>query len=178
MHKALNIQKQNQQKGFTLIELTVVIAIITLLASVVLVATASARFKAKNAQRIENISQVTKALELYYANNNSYPVGTYYSGWDTGGYAGSDHHCWCTSTSTGGSLEQDLSNGAYVSNLPQDPTPQPGDGNYLNDGQGLGYMYVSDGQSYCNWNLSGRRKYCAAEYGFNFCLCFCRKLPA
>jgi prepilin-type N-terminal cleavage/methylation domain-containing protein len=63
-------------KGFTLIELLVVIAIIGLLASVVLVALNSARTKSRDTKRVSDMNQVIKALEIYYNENNSYPVGT------------------------------------------------------------------------------------------------------
>lgn len=64
----------SKQKGFTLIELLVVIAIIGLLASVVLVALNGARSKARDTKRLAEISQLSKAMELYAADNNgSYP---------------------------------------------------------------------------------------------------------
>ncbi len=67
-------QHQKSGAGFTLIELLVVIAIIGLLASVVLVSLNSARFKSRTAKRVADLSQLQKALELYYSENNAYPV--------------------------------------------------------------------------------------------------------
>ena len=67
-----------KQKGFTLIELLVVISIIGLLASVVLVSLNSARKKARLAKRATDLTQIRKALELYYNENNSYPVAAPY----------------------------------------------------------------------------------------------------
>jgi type II secretion system protein G len=64
-----------KQKGFTLVELLVVISIIGLLASIVLVALNGARSKARDAKRIADLSQISKALELYYNANNAYPAG-------------------------------------------------------------------------------------------------------
>jgi type II secretion system protein G len=76
-----------KSKGFTLIELLVVIAIIGLLASIVLVSINSARGKARDVRRKTDIAQMRKALELYYDNNNAYPVGGLYisnsSNWST-----------------------------------------------------------------------------------------------
>ena len=138
----------SKQDGFTLIELLVVISIISLLASILLVAVVGARAKARDSQRVSNVSQIKTALELYYSDNNAYPIGTYYSGWDSGNYPGSDHHCWCQSTSTSGSLEQGMVSGGRISKLPEDPSAAEGDGNYLSDGQGRGYVYVSDGENY------------------------------
>lgn len=63
-----------QNKGFTLIELLVVIAIIGLLSTLAVVALSSARTKARDAKRLSDIKQVQTALELYYTDNNRYPV--------------------------------------------------------------------------------------------------------
>ena len=72
------------RKGFTLIELLVVIAIIGILASVVLTSLSSAREKSRDAKRISEIVQISKALELYFDNNQSYPSTT------PTGYTGDD----------------------------------------------------------------------------------------
>ena len=66
--------RNKTQKGFTLIELLVVIAIIGLLASVVLLALNSARAKSRDAKRVADVRQLASALELYFNDNNSYPI--------------------------------------------------------------------------------------------------------
>jgi prepilin-type N-terminal cleavage/methylation domain-containing protein len=60
-------------RGFTLIELMVVIAIISLLSSIILAALNSARDKAKATSRNQFARQLTIALELYYTANGGYP---------------------------------------------------------------------------------------------------------
>jgi prepilin-type N-terminal cleavage/methylation domain-containing protein len=60
-------------KGFTLIELLVVIAIIGLLSTLAVVALNSARQKSRDAKRVADIKQIQTALELYFADQNSYP---------------------------------------------------------------------------------------------------------
>ena len=63
-----------KQKGFTLIELLVVISIIGLLASIVLVALAQGRAKARDAKRVADMKQIITALNFYYDENQSvYP---------------------------------------------------------------------------------------------------------
>ncbi|MBI3075051.1 MAG: type II secretion system protein [Parcubacteria group bacterium] len=62
------------KSGFTLIELLVVIAIISILASVVLASLNTARQKSRDAKRISDVNQIRIALELYFDDNNGYPL--------------------------------------------------------------------------------------------------------
>lgn len=63
-----------KRKGFTLIELLVVIAIIGLLATLAVVALNNARMKSRDAKRVSDIKQVQTALELYFNDQNGYPI--------------------------------------------------------------------------------------------------------
>ncbi|MFA6423794.1 MAG: prepilin-type N-terminal cleavage/methylation domain-containing protein [Candidatus Magasanikbacteria bacterium] len=63
------------KKGFTLIELLIVIAIIGLLSTLAVVALGSARVKARDSKRLADLKQLQTALELYYTDQNAYPVG-------------------------------------------------------------------------------------------------------
>lgn len=58
--------KQIRQKGFTFIELMVVIAIIGLLASVVLLAVNSARAKSRDAKRLAEARSISTAQIAYF----------------------------------------------------------------------------------------------------------------
>lgn len=60
-------------KGFTLVELMVVIAIIGILASIVLASLDSARKKGRDARRISDVKQIQLALELFYDANALFP---------------------------------------------------------------------------------------------------------
>lgn len=77
----------NERKGFTLIELMVVIAIISFLSSIILASMNSARQRARDAKRLGDINQILLALEMYYDLNDRYPGVSGDSccdGWDQG----------------------------------------------------------------------------------------------
>lgn len=61
-------------KGFTLVELLVVISIIGLLSTLAVVSLGSARSRARDARRISDIKQIQTALELHFADQGIYPV--------------------------------------------------------------------------------------------------------
>ncbi|MFH0806246.1 MAG: prepilin-type N-terminal cleavage/methylation domain-containing protein [Candidatus Brennerbacteria bacterium] len=63
---------KNNQKGFTLIEMLVVVAIVGLLSSVVVVGVGGAREKARDAKRVADIRQIQTYLEAEY--DNGYPA--------------------------------------------------------------------------------------------------------
>lgn len=65
---------RRKKLGFTLIELLVVIAIIGILSTLAIIALGSARQKARDSKRVADMSQIGKALELYYSDNNIYPT--------------------------------------------------------------------------------------------------------
>ncbi len=62
------------QRGFTLVELMVVVAIIALLAAIIIPNYVHARAQASVSQSEANIKQIATALELFYADNQAYPA--------------------------------------------------------------------------------------------------------
>jgi len=64
---------KKHRRGFTLVELLVVMTIIGLLTSIAVVAYSSSRMKARNARRLVDMDSVRTALELYYDAHNGYP---------------------------------------------------------------------------------------------------------
>ena len=65
------------KKGFTLIEILIVVVIIGILTSIVLVGVGGFRERARDAKRVADLRQVQGALEIYYAQNNAYPANTW-----------------------------------------------------------------------------------------------------
>ncbi len=59
-----------KDQGFTLIELLVVISVIGLLAAVALISLTSARAKARDAKRKQDLRQIQAAVERYILDNN------------------------------------------------------------------------------------------------------------
>lgn len=85
-----------RQRGFTLIEILVVIAILGILSSVILSALNDARQRSRNTAYLSQIREYQKALSLYYSERGSYPgssawgcIGTGFPGgicWNSSGY--------------------------------------------------------------------------------------------
>lgn len=63
------------RKGFTLIEVLIVVAIIAILASVVLVGLGPTRRLGRDSRRISDLGQVQNGLELYFNKCGYYPGG-------------------------------------------------------------------------------------------------------
>lgn len=71
--KDMNIMKQNVSKGFTLIELMMVIAIVGILSSTVIAALRDANVVSRDSKRVSEAKQLQNAVELYRNANDQYP---------------------------------------------------------------------------------------------------------
>lgn len=67
------LKKHRNQKGFTLIELMIVIAIIGILAAIAIPQFASYRAKSYNSASVSDIRNMRTDLEAYYAEWEAYP---------------------------------------------------------------------------------------------------------
>lgn len=68
------ISLKNKQKGFTIVELLIVIVVIGILAAIVIVTFTGVQKKARDSDRRSDINAVNSLLEVYYADNASYPT--------------------------------------------------------------------------------------------------------
>lgn len=68
-----NFMKSLSQKGFTLVELLVVLALIGILSTLTVLALMNARQKTRDAERVSATSQIRAGLELGFAQLASYP---------------------------------------------------------------------------------------------------------
>lgn len=130
-------------RGFTLIELLVVIAIIGILASVVLAELSHARGRARDAQRLVEVDQLAKAIELYRVEHGHYPC-------ENASTAGCTDQGGVTAT---GVIDTNAGNGGldvllapYLSSPILDP---------LYDSNPGSYYYYYDGRQSCTGNSVG-----------------------
>ena len=79
------MKNRPQSRGFSLIELVVVISILAILAGVLVPRVTSHMKSARDARRLADIKTIRNAIEQYYMDKGSYPVATpnsSYGGWD------------------------------------------------------------------------------------------------
>jgi general secretion pathway protein G len=119
------------KKGFTFVELLVVITIIGVLASIGVVTYSSANKKSRDGKRMADVEQIRAALEMYRADNDAYPATL--GALQTGGYmqtlpqtpqegdcaAGSFSYedCYSNTGDTAYTLEIDLEDGTSYSTM-------------------------------------------------------------
>lgn len=100
------------KKGFTLIELLVVIVVIGILATLIIANFSSARERARDAKRKNDLRELKTALRLYYNDFQTYPAAT--GGRIQGcGSSGTSNCAW------GGAFS--VSTTEYMKILPVDP---------------------------------------------------------
>jgi len=106
--------KVRKNKGFTLVELLVVIAVIGLLSSMAFISLNQARQKARDALRLNDINNIHKALIFYETEHDRYPSSV-----NCGGTQGADT---CSSDSASSPWIKGMSD-YYIEIMPDDPQP-------------------------------------------------------
>ena len=129
---------KNKQRGFTIVELLIVIVVIALLAAITIVAFNGIQKRGSDSQRKSDIAAITKALELYYIDNGRYPAG---SG------SGTINGSWST---TADASWQNLATALapYATKLPTDPISTPAAA--VTSGTGYNYAYYANTSTFCD----------------------------
>ncbi len=130
----------DQSSGFTLIEILVVVAIVSMLGTIVFASLNSARARARDVRRRADLNQLRTALELYYdSHNQTYPdtAGVFYTS-EAGAPESNNGGNWIP-----GLVPQ------YISRLPHDPRAASDHPNPPCSGLAPErYIYSSDGPHY------------------------------
>lgn len=66
-----------RKKGFTIVELLVVVAVISVLATMIFVNLSKTQANARDSRRMADINEMAKATRLYYEQNNAWPDKAY-----------------------------------------------------------------------------------------------------
>lgn len=66
--------KTRRSRGFTLIELMIVIAVVAILATITVISYNGVQQRARDSERKSDVTQLKVALDKYYAANSQYPA--------------------------------------------------------------------------------------------------------
>ena len=111
-----------KKKGFTLVELMVVIVIMGILVTIGTFAFQSSQKKSRDSRRKSDLNQVTKALEMYNTDVGVYPAGGTVGTVDAGKIIGCVNASGTTVTCSWGSgFTNALKSVVYMVKLPKDP---------------------------------------------------------
>lgn len=73
IRRSLARKLSSRQHGFTIVELLIVIVIIAILAAITIVAYNGIQDRARYSSMKSDINTINKAIQMYYAENSSYP---------------------------------------------------------------------------------------------------------
>lgn len=102
----------DKNRGFTLIEILISVAIIGVLATIGIISYSKAQIIARDSKRKDDLRALQTALELYYQRNRFYPPGSSSCAADAN---------YQSNTSTSWDSFSTILNSTYISKLPNDP---------------------------------------------------------
>lgn len=147
--------KTTKQKGFTIVELLIVIVVIGILAAITIVAYNGIQNRAENAKTVEAVSAWAKGLQLYKIDKGSYPAISSCLG-DTNTYTNSNSGvCWGPAPNATWVVQPSLlaAMGDYIGTY-----PEPSNKNIHTDAapyRGAMYYYSAGGGEEIRVNLVG-----------------------
>ncbi|MEI6304599.1 MAG: prepilin-type N-terminal cleavage/methylation domain-containing protein [Candidatus Taylorbacteria bacterium] len=133
MNKSIKLFRPRSIRGFTLIEMLVVIAIIGILTGIIVTNLSGAKGKARDAKRVSDLSHIQLALQLYFDRCGRYPE-------PDGGGVGQGGNGQCNRTKSGPNSEYTMSD--FIPSIPT-PTSEAGQTVYGYDYDSIKpYTYV------------------------------------
>lgn len=108
---------KKSSRGFTLVELLIVVATIIILAAVTILAYSGTQARSRDAKRRADVANIAKAMEIYYGDNGQYPTATGSTAINAS-WASSNDDSWTT-------LASQLISANAIDALPFDPTNAP-----------------------------------------------------
>lgn len=127
MRYRTSVNYLNGKRGFTIVELLIVIVVIAILAAITIVAYNGVQERARFAVYRSDINTINKAILMYYADNGVYP-------------GGSTQNCWTNlSTGTGDFITGLVPK--YLPKIPDTPNGSTGQNYYA-------YCFTANGTEY------------------------------
>ena len=134
------IRKNN--KGFTLIEILIVCAMIAMLATIAIVTYDKAKAKSRDATRVQDVETIANAFYLYNQDSETYLIpGTGNTAWNggVGGAGWFNDNANISASYNAKSIAQGLVDAGFVRNIIKDPSSNSA---YTNPG--YNYMFAYD----------------------------------
>lgn len=128
------------RRGFTVVELLIVIVIVAILAAISIVAYNGIQDRARDTQRKAAISTIAKALDMYFIKNGSFPSSA--CGLGTGCKINSG---WLTTADPSWVNIESALVPDYISAVPKDPKASQTTSSAISGGQNFDYYMMVNG---------------------------------
>lgn len=135
----------SDRRGFTIVELLIVIVVIAVLAAVTIVAYSGIQQRGRDSNRISAIATISKALELYYADNGSFPTSS--------GSTKINNSWVTTADASWANLESQLVP-KYMAALPKDPQASTSTNAAISSNISYNFDYIRLTNGWCGTNAN------------------------